>query len=83
MNGMPIRWKVKPILDAHSVESNYRFWRDSQLSRVTAYAIADGTHEALDVSVLDKLMPYLQKLTGNKDLQLGDVVEWVSEDAQA
>lgn len=77
MTPMPIKWKVKPLLEAQAL-SNYRFWRDSGLSRVTAYAIADGTHEALDAGVIDKLIPYLRKLTGNKALQIGDVVEYVT-----
>ena len=76
MTTMPIRWKVKPVLESRSL-SNYRFWQDSGLSRVTAYAIADGTHEALDAGVIEKLMPYLRQLTGNRELQIGDVVEYV------
>jgi DNA-binding Xre family transcriptional regulator len=75
MQHMPIHWKVKPILDQHSV-SNYRFWKDSGLSRETAYDIANGKHESLDMRVIDKLIPYLRDLTGNPKLQIGDAVEF-------
>ncbi|MFE1746316.1 helix-turn-helix domain-containing protein [Coleofasciculus sp. H7-2] len=80
MSAMPIRWKVKPILEAHET-STYRFWKASELSRDVAYAIANGTHPALDAGVIEKVVPYLRDLTQNEALQIGDVVEYVGERA--
>jgi hypothetical protein len=80
MSAMPIRWKVKPILDTRQT-STYRFWKDSELSRDVAYAIANGTHPALDTGVIEKVLPYLRDLTQNEELQIGDVVEYVRGEA--
>ena len=80
MTVMPIRWKVKPILDARKT-STYRFWKDSELSRDVAYAIANGSHAALDTGVIEKLVPYLRDLTRDESLQIGDVVEYVRGEA--
>ena len=80
MSIMPIRWMVKPILEARQT-TPYRLWKDSGLSRDVAYAIAKGTHPALDVGVLEKLVPYLRELTRNESLQIGDVVEYVKGEA--
>ena len=80
MSHMPISWKVKPLLDAHGV-TPYRLMVESNLSRAIVYAIANNTHEALDAGVMDKLIPTLRDLTDSPDLQIGDVVEWVSDDA--
>ncbi len=77
MPTMPIRWKVKPILEARQT-TPYRLWKDSGLSRDVAYGIANGTHPALDTGVIEKLLPYLRELTRNDGLQIGDVVEYVS-----
>jgi hypothetical protein len=80
MLAMPIKWKVKPILDKHNL-TPYRLMVESKLSRTIIYAIANNTHNALDVGVMDKLLPALRKLTKNKSLQIGDVVEWVDDHA--
>ncbi len=75
MAAMPIRWKVKPLLDTHGV-TPYRLMVHSGLSRAVTYAIANGTHTALDSGVIDKLIPAMRELTGNEALQIGDVVEY-------
>ncbi len=75
MQPMPLRWKVKPILDAHNV-TPYRLMKDTNLSREVVYGIVNNTHEALDARVIDKLVPYLRELTRDKSLQIGDVVEY-------
>ncbi len=75
MTTMPIRWKVKPLLDTHGV-TPYRLMVQSGLSRAVTYAIANGTHTALDSGVIDKLIPAMRELTGNDGLQIGDVVEY-------
>lgn len=80
MSTMPIRWKVKPILETQKT-STYRFWKDSGLSRDVSYAIVNGTHLALDTGVIEKLMPYLRDLTRDEALQIGDVVEYVRGEA--
>jgi hypothetical protein len=79
MQTMPIHWKVKPTLVKYHV-SNYRFWKESGLARQTAYDIADEKHTALDTRVIDKLIPYLRKLTNNPKLQIGDAVEYIKGD---
>lgn len=78
MQNMPIRWKVAPLLTKHKV-TKYRFWKDSGLSQETAYAIAENKHNALDTRVIDKLIPYMRKLTGNVKLQVGEVLEYSDE----
>ena len=80
MSTMPIHWKVKPILDANQT-STYRFWKDSELSRDVAYAIANSTHPALDTGVIEKVVPYLRDLTRNESIQIGDVVEYMRGEA--
>lgn len=77
MATVPIRWKVSPILKAHGV-TPYRFWKDAELSSKVAYAIANDEHEVVDTGVLEKVVPYLRRLTGNDALQIGDVVEYVN-----
>lgn len=72
---MPIQWKVRQILDKEM--TNYRFWKESGLSRPVAYAIVNGEHESMDVRTIDKLVPYMRKYTGDKTLQIGDIVEYV------
>ncbi len=75
MSAMPVQWKVKPILEKHNT-TPYRFWKETGLSRDVAYAIANGTHSALDAGVISKVVPYLRDLTRNKNLQIGDLVEY-------
>jgi hypothetical protein len=82
MSNMPIRWKVKSILEAHNL-TPYRFWQDTGLSSKVAYAIANNEHEVVDTGVLEKVIPYLREKTGNLDLQVGDVVEWVEDPVEA
>ncbi len=79
---MPIRWKVKSLLETNNV-TPYRLMIESQLSRAITYGIANNTHNALDTGVMDKLIPALRKLTKNEALQIGDLVEWVNENAKA
>ena len=78
MSGMPISWKVKPLLDAEGV-TPYRLMVESSLSRAIVYGIANNTHEALDAGVMEKLIPAMRKLTNKPELQIGDVVEWVNK----
>lgn len=80
MTQMPLRWKVKPLLDRHQV-TPYRLMMRSGLSRAVTYAIANGTHPALDSGVIDKLIPAMRDLTGDEALQIGDVVEYVRGEA--
>lgn len=75
MDTMPLRWKVKDLLKAHTI-TPYRLMRESGLSSVVAYGIANGEHQALDIRVIDKLLPALRKLTGDPTLQIGDIVEY-------
>ena len=83
MTVMPLKWKVRPLLDSHEV-TPYRLMVQSGLSRAVTYAIANGTHTALDSGVIDKLIPALRELTRNKGLQIGDVVEYApSESGEA
>lgn len=79
MSCMPITWKVRPLLDKAGV-TPYRLMVESDLSRAIVYGIANNTHEALDAGVMDKLIPTLRRLTKRPNLQIGDVVEWVSKD---
>ena len=72
---VPIFWKVRPLLDAHDV-TPYRLMQVSGLSRAVTYAIANNTHPALDIGVIDKLIPAMRTLTGDGALQIGDLVEW-------
>lgn len=80
MTQMPLHWKVKPLLDKHGV-TPYRLMVQSGLSRAVTYAIANDTHPALDSGVIEKLIPAMRQLTRNDVLQIGDVVEYVVEEA--
>lgn len=72
---VPIRWKVKSILESKDV-TPYRFWKDTKLSSKVAYAIANDEHDSVDLKILEKVIPYLRSLTG-RNIQIGDVVEYV------
>jgi DNA-binding Xre family transcriptional regulator len=75
MNTMPLKWKVRDLLEAHSI-TPYRLRLESGLSSAVAYGIANGEHQALDMRVMDKLLPALRRLTGDSSLQIGDIVEY-------
>lgn len=72
---MPIRWKVETILNTHEV-TPYRFWQDTGLSSKVAYAIAKDEHPRVDGGVIEKVIPYLRELTGDEELQIGDILEY-------
>jgi len=72
---MPISWKVRELLSKDI--SNYRFWKDSGLSRQVAYGIMNNDRDSMDMRTIDKLIPYLRTATGDKSVQIGDVVEYV------
>jgi DNA-binding Xre family transcriptional regulator len=78
MESMPIVWKVGKLLKTHNITA-YRLRQESGLSVGVAYGIANGEHQALDLGVIEKLIPALRKLTGNPKLQIGDVVEYRNE----
>ena len=75
---VPVIWKVKDYLTKEKV-SAYRFMKETGLSQQVAYAIARQEHSAVDVRVIDKVLPFLRELTCNENLQVGDIIEYVAE----
>lgn len=69
---MPVRWKVKQLLQAHGL-SAYRLWKESGLAMGTAYRLVRGDTQSLNAETLDKVMGALRRLTG-KSFELGDLV---------
>ena len=74
MTTVPVRWKVRALLERHGL-STYRFWKESGLSMGAAYRLARGDTSSLNADTLDKAMGALQRLTGEA-LGVADLVEY-------
>lgn len=72
MPAMPIRWKLRPLLERHGV-SAYRLVKESGLAPATVYAIARGETRNLNADTVDRLLSALHRLIGT-EIQLGDLV---------
>ena len=75
MATMPIRWKIKDFLRAHSI-TGYKFMKTSGLPKRTAYRIVNGETRNLNSDTLDATIRALRELTG-KPVQPNDIMEWV------
>lgn len=82
MEQMPLRWKLREILDTHEI-TPYRLTKESGLAFSTVYRIAGGTTDALHGKTADAILTALHRITG-KNFNLSDLVEWTPEEqAQA
>jgi DNA-binding Xre family transcriptional regulator len=77
MASMPVRWKVKEYLEAHSL-TPYRFMKESGLAQGTAYRLVNGDTRNLNADTLDATIRTLEALTG-QPVQLSDVLEYTRE----
>ncbi len=75
MTKMPIRWKVKAILDAHGISVN-QFKKESGLAQGTAYRLANGETDTINTKTFEATIETLRRLTG-KDINIADIVEYV------
>lgn len=75
MTQMPIRWKVKAILDEHGISVN-RFKAESGLAQGTAYRLANGMTDTINTKTFEATIETLRRLTG-KEIGIADIVEYV------
>ena len=74
MGKMPIRWKVKSILDIHGITVN-QFKHESGLAQGTAYRLANGETDTINANTLERTIQTLRRLTG-KEVDIADIVEY-------
>jgi DNA-binding Xre family transcriptional regulator len=74
MKSMPIRWKLKEVLDQNRLTA-YQLMKESGLAGSTIYRLTGGKTEGVQGKVLDSILTALHKLTG-KTFDVGDVLEW-------
>ncbi len=77
MQTMPVRWKVKQFLEAHSL-TPYRLMKESGLAQGTVYRLVNGDTQNLNASTLDATIKALRTLTG-KRVDIPDVLEYREE----
>ena len=77
MSVMPVKWKVKELLEAHDV-TPYRFWKESGLANRTAYRLVNGETTTVNTDTLDATVKAIRTLTG-KPVAIADLLEYVGE----
>ena len=77
MSVMPVKWKVKELLEAHDV-TPYRFWKESGLANRTAYRLVNGETTTVNTDTLDATVKAVRVLTG-KPVDIADLLEYVEE----
>jgi DNA-binding Xre family transcriptional regulator len=75
MAQMPIRWKVKAILNDHGITVN-QFKNESGLAQGTAYRLARGETDTINSKTFEATIETLRRLTG-KEINIADLVEYV------
>ena len=74
MRTMPVRWRVKQLLEDHSL-STYRLWKESGLAMGTSYRLVRGDTTSLNAETLDKVVGALRRLTG-KPIGVQDLLDY-------
>jgi DNA-binding Xre family transcriptional regulator len=74
MDAMPIRWKLKEVLDESGITA-YQLMKESGVAGSTIYRLTGGKTEGVQGKVLDSILTALHTLTG-KTFDVGDVLEW-------
>ena len=74
MQHMPVRWKIKELLEEHGL-TPYRFWQESGLANRTAYRLVNGETTTVNTETLDAAIRTLRKLTG-RAVDIPDVLEY-------
>jgi DNA-binding Xre family transcriptional regulator len=74
MDSMPIRWKLKDVLNESGITA-YQLMKESGLAGSTIYRLTGGKTEGVQGKVLDRILTALHRLTG-KTFDVGDVLEW-------
>ena len=80
MNGVPIQWKLKEVLEQNGVTA-YQLMQDTGLAGSTVYRITGGKTDAVQGKVLDRILTSLHNLTG-KTFGVGDLLEWHPEEVK-
>lgn len=78
MQQMPLRWKLRELLDKHAI-TPYRLTKESGLAFSTVYRITSGNTDALHGKTADAILTALHRLTGQQ-FELSDIVEWLPEE---
>jgi DNA-binding Xre family transcriptional regulator len=74
MSSMPIRWKLKEVLEQNRLTA-YQLMKETGLAGSTIYRITGGKTEGVQGKVLDRILTALHVLTG-RAFDVGDVLEW-------
>lgn len=74
MCGMPLKWKLKDVLDQHDI-TPYRLIQESGVAPSTIYRITGGKTEGVQGRVLDDILSALYRLT-SKRFDVCDLLEW-------
>ena len=74
---MPIKWKLKELLDAHDL-TPYRLMKQSGLAHGTVYRIVNGEANGVDTATLDATIRALRELTGQQ-VDVADLLEYREE----
>lgn len=77
MDSVPIRWKLKEVLEQNGVTA-YQLMQDTGLAGSTIYRITGGKTDAVQGKVLDRILTSLHTLTG-KSFDVCDLLEWQPE----
>jgi len=71
---MPVRWKLRPILEAHGI-TPYRLMRESGLAQGTVYRLVKGDTSTVNTDTLDRVMVTLRRLT-DEHVEITDLLEY-------
>ncbi len=74
---MPIKWKLKELLDTHDL-TPYRLMKESGLAQGTIYRIVNGEANGVDTATLDATIRALRELTGQQ-INVADLLEYQEE----
>lgn len=75
-----VEWRIPAILREHNV-SAYKFAEvlTGKVNRNSAYDLAAGRSKRVDRETLSALIVALRGITGNRELSVGDLFEYVED----
>jgi predicted transcriptional regulator len=74
MSLVPIRWKVKALLDEHDI-TPYRLMKETGLAQGTVYRLVRGDSSTVNAETLDRVVSSLRNLTG-REIDIFDLLEY-------
>ncbi len=80
MQTVPVRWKVKSILDSHGLTA-YRLMKESGLAQGTVYRLVRGDTSTVNAETIDRVVTSLRRLTG-RTIEIADLLEYSEPDVR-